>query len=276
MIKTCTILAACLFYCSLTSASEYPIHDNKSNFVVAKGVVGQLTPRDQLTTSYPRKIRTIASVYDGDTVRFGNGQRVRLLGISAPEIKSQYRAGQAGGIAAKKWLHQKLAGQKVLVEYDQQQVDKYQRQLAHLFLPDGEHINAAIIKTGLVSSLIIPPNIRYADNLIEAEKQAELNHKGIWAMPAYQTKTLDQLVAQKKPLGWQRYKVMAKSLKHSKKYSRLIVSDKVDIRIPKQSLSLFPELDHYLGREIEVRGWASRRKGHYSILIRHPSAIVLH
>ena len=66
----------------------------------------------------------------------------------------------------------------------------------------------------------------------------------------------------------------AKAVKKTKKYNRLIVSDKVDIRIPKANVGLFPKLDSYLGHALEVRGWASRKKGHYSILIRHPSAII--
>jgi len=266
------MLAYCLLYCSPSLADTYQSRDRESGFVVSDRSFEQ---GDQFTTIHPRRERTIASVYDGDTVRFDNGQRARLLGINAPEIKSRYRAGQVGGTTAKKWLQQKLAGKKVLVEYDQQRLDKYQRQLVHLFLPSGEHINAAMVETGLVSSLIIPPNLRYAADLVNAEKKAQLQHKGIWANSVYQVKSLHHLLRQKKPQGWRRYKLMAKSLKHSKKYSRLIVSDRVDIRIPKQNLSVFPKLDSYLNREIEVRGWVSRRKGHYSILIRHPSAIIV-
>jgi endonuclease YncB( thermonuclease family) len=227
-------------------------------------------------TRYPRQQQTISSVYDGDTVRFKNGQRARLLGINAAEINSRYRSGEVGGRAAKRWLKKKLTGKTVLVEYDQQRRDKYQRQLVHLFLLDGEHVNAAMVETGLVSSLVVPPNLRYADSLIKAEKQAALKQKGIWGLKAYQPTSLAQLLKQKKSRGWQRYKLTAKAVKHSKKYSRLMVNDKVDIRIPKANVDLFPKLESYVGRGLEVRGWASRKKGHYSILVRHPSAIIQH
>ena len=223
-----------------------------------------------------RHLRTVVSVYDGDTVRFGNGQRARLLGISAPEIKSQYRAGEVGGIAARDWLKAKVVGKKVLVEYDKQRYDKYQRALVHIFLADGEHINVAMVASGLAFSLIIPPNLHYAEGVILAEKTAERHRLGIWAAAHYQPKSLKTLLNGRQGTGWQRYLLTAKAYKRSQKYSRLIVSDKVDIRIPNAFLTTFPNLDGYLYQTLEVRGWVSRRKGHYSILVRHPSAIIVH
>lgn len=272
-MKMSVILTCWLFYVGIASADVYQSYDSEGRAVFSDKASSQSVQLDQYTR-YPRQQQTISSVYDGDTVRFKNGQRVRLLGISAPEINSRYRSGEVGGPAAKRWLKKKLTGKTVVVEYDQQRLDKYQRQLVHLFLLDGEHVNAAMIEAGLVSSLIVPPNLRYADSLIKAEKQAALREKGIWALKAYQPKSLAQLLKQKKSGGWQRYRVTANAIKQTKKYSRLIVSDKVDIRIPKANVGLFPKLESYLDHALEVRGWASRQQGHYSILIRHPSAII--
>jgi len=252
-------LVCCLLNCGVVSAEIYQFEE------------GPLS--EDIT--YPRQIQTIASVYDGDTVRFENGQRVRLLGVSAPEIKSQYRPGDAGGIKAKSWLKTKVAGKKVLVEYDRQRRDKYQRALVHLFLPDGEHVNVSMVKQGLASALIIPPNLQYTEEMIRAEQYAEQNRLGIWALSDYQPQSLTRLLKQRKNKGWQRYLLTASRYKRSQKYSRLIVSDKVDIRIPNAFLTAFPTLDNYLDKPLEVRGWVSRAKGHYSILIRHPSAIII-
>ncbi|WP_289286559.1 thermonuclease family protein, partial [Methylophaga sp. UBA3991] len=59
------------------------------------------------------------------------------------------------------------------IEYDQQQRDKYDRALAHCFLPDGQYLNAMLIEEGLASLTLIPPNLRYSDKLIEAQSRAE-------------------------------------------------------------------------------------------------------
>lgn len=216
----------------------------------------------------------VAKVYDGDTVVLKNGERIRLLGINTPEIESRHRQGEAGGQLAKKWLQDKLQQGQVFLEYDQQQRDKYQRLLAHLFLPSGEHLNELIIRSGLATLTIIPPNLRYSDVLIKAEIEAQQHGRGIWSMTDYQALSITTLSKKKRTSGWHRFLATPTEIKYSRKYVRLILNDNVDIRIPKDNLDLFPELTDYLGQSLEIRGWASRTKSHFSILVRHPSAII--
>ena len=97
------ILTCWLFYVGIASADVYQSYDSEGRAVFSDKASSQSVQLDQYTR-YPRQQQTISSVYDGDTVRFKNGQRVRLLGISAPEIKSRYRSGEVGGPAAKRWL----------------------------------------------------------------------------------------------------------------------------------------------------------------------------
>ncbi|RLA19423.1 MAG: nuclease, partial [Gammaproteobacteria bacterium] len=75
--------------------------------------------------------------------------------------------------------------------------------------------------------------------------------------------------------GWGRFTGIARSLKKGRKFDRLIFSDSVDLRIPTKNLSLFPALKEYIGKQLEVRGWPSRQKDHYSILVRHPAALIV-
>lgn len=214
----------------------------------------------------------VSKVYDGDTITLKNGERVRLLGINTPEIESRYKQAEVGGQQAKKWLQDKLRSGEVFLEFDTQQRDKYKRLLAHLFLENGEHLNSEIVKAGLATLSIIPPNLRYLDILKKAESSAQKDGLGIWSMEAYQPVPVEYL--SKKSSGWQRFIATPKSITQSRKYVRLILNDKVDLRIAKENLTLFPDLKTYLGKRLEVRGWASRNKAHYSILVRHPSAII--
>ncbi|MGH8556655.1 MAG: thermonuclease family protein, partial [Methylococcales bacterium] len=73
--------------------------------------------------------------------------------------------------------------------------------------------------------------------------------------------------------GWRRFIGRALALKAGRKFYRLIFSDQVEVRIPRANLDLFPDLKSYLERDTEIRGWPSRRKDHYSILVRHPSSL---
>lgn len=217
----------------------------------------------------------VARVYDGDTIILKNGERVRLLGINTPEIEGRYRHDEAGGLTAKKWLQYKLQHGSVLLEYDQQRLDKYDRLLAHLFLPSGGHINRQIVEAGLATLSIIPPNLRHTEQLQEAEQTAQQQGLGIWSMAEHQARSVDTLSRDNKRSGWQRFLATPTQIKHSRKYVRLILNNKVDIRIEKDNLDLFPDLENYLGKALEIRGWASRNKDHYSILVRHPSAIIV-
>jgi len=216
----------------------------------------------------------VAKVYDGDTITLKNGERVRLLGINTPEIESRYRQNEAGGQAAKIWLQDKLKSGEVLLEYDQQKRDKYKRLLAHLFLPSGEHLNKVMLEQGLAVLSIIPPNLRYVDALIDAEMQAQKEGLVIWSMDEYQVYPISELSKEHKSPGWHRFLATPTKITESRKYIRLILDKHVDLRIAKSNLGLFPDLQSYIGKSLEIRGWASRRKTHYSILVRHPSAII--
>ena len=221
-----------------------------------------------------RYLHTVAKVYDGDTIILNNGERVRLLGINTPEIESRYRPGEQGGQEAKRWLQDKLQDGQVYLEYDQQQRDKYKRLLAHCFLPSDEHLNKTILEAGLASVSIIPPNVHYSKKLILAQRKAEQEKRGIWAQSAYKPRSVSSL-SKENSKGWHRLLATANAIKQGRTYVRLSLTKNVDIRIPRANLDLFPELETYLGKPLEIRGWASQSKQHYSILIHHPSAIII-
>jgi endonuclease YncB( thermonuclease family) len=219
-----------------------------------------------------RHLHRVKNVYDGDTIVLENGQRIRLLGVNTPEIESRHRDSEPGGHAAKEWLQNQLQGQKVYLEYDLEKHDKYKRLLAHVFSTDGTHINLELLKNGLAFVNIIPPNLRHADRFSQAQKLAENKNLGIWKLPRYQARSLSLISSDDK--GWQRYIGTPRTLQHKRKYSYLVFNDHVNIRIANDNLKLFPALDTYLGKTVEIRGWASRRSGKFSFQIHHPSALI--
>jgi endonuclease YncB( thermonuclease family) len=220
-----------------------------------------------------RQLYQVARVYDGDTIILEDKKHIRLLGVNTPEIESRQRAEEPGGVAAKKWLQAQLQENKVYLEYDQVRRDKYKRLLAHVFLPDGKHLNLALLENGLAVISIIPPNGRYTDKLIQAQQHAEKLKLGIWAMPEYQPRLINKITTHAK--GWQRFIGTPVAIKKNKKYTRLLFNDKVDIRVANTNLNLFPALDSYVGKSLEIRGWVARKKDSYTMLIQHPSALIL-
>jgi micrococcal nuclease len=216
----------------------------------------------------------VKKVYDGDTITLKGGLKVRLLGINTPEIESRHRQGEPGGIAAKNWLKKQLHNQKIRLEKGRTKQDKYGRVLAHLFTKEGRHLNLELVKEGLATVNIHPPNLNYSTALLNAQKEAERDRRGIWALTAYQPLSIHEIGARQQR-GWGRFMGKIKRLKKGRKFDRLIVSKNITLRIPTKNRSLFPPLSQYVGKLIEIRGWPSRRKSHYSILVRHPSALII-
>lgn len=274
----CYFIAACcqLAAPAVFSSEIYRIVD-ESGRVTYTDRAAESTDDVQQTTvlidAY-RQLYSVKHVYDGDTIILENDQRVRLLGINTPEIASRHRDEEPGGVAAKIWLQDRIKSQKVYLEHDQEKQDKYQRLLAHVFLSDGTHLNLELIKKGLAFMSIIPPNLRYVETFSRAQKQAEAQKLGIWGEPVYQVRPLNQI--QSNSRGWQRFTGIPRSIQPRRSFTYLIFNDQISIRIANDHLNLFPKLDAYLGKTIEVRGWVSRRSNKSTISIQHPSALVIH
>lgn len=215
----------------------------------------------------------IKSVYDGDTIQLEDGRKVRLLGINAPEIQHQGKSAEVGGYEAKKYLIGELYQKKVRLEVGIEKLDKYGRTLAHLFTEEKKHINLQLVKAGLAFVNIYPMELAYADELVKAEQQAERKKVGIWGKAEYSVMPVNN-IAEEGRSGWIR--LMGKVIgvrKTAKSVYLLFSSSTFEVRIEKQWLDLFPDTDGYIGKSVEVRGWLKKNNGHWSMLVRHPSAI---
>ena len=215
----------------------------------------------------------IKKVFDGDTVVLDDDTKVRLLGINTPEMESSKRQEEPVAKEAKQYLQSLIAGKKVRLETDAVEYDKYQRKLGHLFTEDGKHLNLKLVEQGLAAVNIHPPNLLHLERLIEAQQAAEKRSIGIWGENRYRPRSIEKIRESRR--GWQRWVGKPRTIKEGRKYTRLQFSENINVRIPKENLTYFPDLRDYLDKEVEVRGWISKRKQEFSILIRHPSALIV-
>lgn len=214
----------------------------------------------------------VKTVYDGDTVVLEDGRKIRLLGINTPEVQHRDKLADAGGDDAKRWLQNKLQDSRVRLELSTEKTDKYGRTLAHLFTDKKEHINLQLIASGLAAVSIYPQNLLYVSELVQAEDQAEKAGLGIWRQPQYQPIPVANLT-EAGHSGWTRIVGNVSDVQFTRKSVYLEFSSGFQARIEKQWLQLFPDVNEYLGKTVEVRGWLSKNQGKFSMLIRHPSAI---
>jgi len=226
----------------------------------------------ELTPSSNRYLFNVKRVYDGDTLVLENNQRVRLLSINTPEISSHYREAEPGGIEARDWLKNQLSENQVYLQYDTEKRDRYDRLLAYAWTPDGDFINEKLLQKGLAALTLKPPNLQYADQLIAAQQQAINQKQGIWGDKHYQPRKITT-ITETAYRGWQRWLLTAESRVQTRDYWVLKVNDKASLRIAKEQQDLFPPLESYLNKSLEVHGWMSKRGKQYSLFVQHPSAI---
>ncbi|MDD1627205.1 MAG: thermonuclease family protein [Methylococcaceae bacterium] len=214
----------------------------------------------------------VKTVYDGDTVVLEDGRKIRLLGINTPEVQHKDKMAEAGGEDAKAWLVNKLQHARVRLEFDFEKTDKYGRTLAHLFTEKKEHINLSLVNAGLATTSIYPPNLLYVNELLASENKAEQDKLGIWQRPEYAAIPVGNLTEAGHP-GWSRLVGKVVTIRNTPKSIYLVFSSLFEARIERKWQSLFPDVNDYLGKTVEVRGWLSSNRKHLSLLIRHPGAI---
>ena len=215
---------------------------------------------------------SVKTVYDGDTVVLEDGRKIRLLGINTPEVQHKDKMAEAGGEDAKAWLVNKLQHARVRLEFDFEKTDKYGRTLAHLFTEKKGHINLSLVNAGLATTSIYPPNLLYVNELLASENKAEQDKLGIWQRPEYAAIPVGNLTEAGHP-GWSRLVGKVVTIRNTPKSIYLVFSSLFEARIERKWQSLFPDVNDYLGKTVEVRGWLSSNRKHLSLLIRHPGAI---
>lgn len=119
-------------------------------------------------------------VYDGDTVQLENGQRLRYLGINAPEVRHGDRKAEHMADAARNLNRELVLNAKVSLEYDKRRKDRYGRLLAYVFLENGETVNNILIQKGLAHVMINDEDIKYRALLLASQRTAIENRIGIW------------------------------------------------------------------------------------------------
>ena len=126
----------------------------------------------------------VLAVSDGDTVRVrmnGESQRVRILGLDAPEIHTRK---EAGGNESLQHLQTLLTpGEKVTIIADpsQDMYDEYDRALAYIVNSHGVDVGRAQIAAGWAEVFRKASAMALAAEYRAAEQSARAASRGLWA-----------------------------------------------------------------------------------------------
>ena len=130
----------------------------------------------------------VVRVVDGDTVvvrlvhppaGFAGVERVRLIGIDAPESVRPGTAVQPFAREAAAYARAALQGRRVFLAFDRELRDRYGRVLAYLYRDDGVFFNARMVEDGYAHAYTRYP-FRFMEEFRALERGARREGRGLW------------------------------------------------------------------------------------------------
>ena len=122
----------------------------------------------------------VQRVSDGDSFRCRDGRRVRLIGIDSPEQQQH-----PFGLQAQEALHRIIPpGTAVRLERDAAPADRFGRVLAYVWV-GSTLVNEALVRGGWAVLYTVPPNVKYAGRLSDAQNEARVRGAGLWARSGF-------------------------------------------------------------------------------------------
>lgn len=156
---------------------------------VALFVVCACSPSSPLDSMQPGERGRVVRVIDGDALVLDTGQSVRLVGIEAPVREGRDRPGEPFAEEAARELEDLVMGRDVRLYYPGLTRDRYDRALAHVVTADIKGpdywVNLELVRRGDVRVRLYPDTDGGGETLMEAEKAAREEARGLWRLIAY-------------------------------------------------------------------------------------------
>lgn len=129
-----------------------------------------------------------------DLILLKSGKKIRLIGLKAPEPprRKNIQRDDFGNVIeppvtpvktieerAFEYARSLLEDKRVRLEYDTENKDEDFNTYAYVFLPDGTFVNAEILRQGFANLKLVPPNMKYAEALRQAYKEARAEQRGL-------------------------------------------------------------------------------------------------
>ena len=138
------------------------------------------TPTPQSTTA--GEAARVLRVVDGDTILVeleGREERVRYIGVDAPESVAPDRPPGCFGREAREANRELVEGKTVRLERDVSERDRFGRLLRYVYA-DGASVNEELVRRGYATAVTFPPDVREAARFRALERQARESRRGLW------------------------------------------------------------------------------------------------
>ena len=130
----------------------------------------------------------LVRVVDGDTIRVtidGTEHRVRYIGIDTPETVRPGSPVEEFAIEASDANRELLVGRRLVLERDVSETDRFGRLLRYIWtVADADRytfVNLELVRRGYAQVATYPPDVRYVDLFLEAQREAREAERGLWS-----------------------------------------------------------------------------------------------
>lgn len=201
---------------------------------------------------------SVQQIYDGDTLRLGDGRRVRLLNIDTPELGRDGRPDQPFARAAKQALERLIAHHPLRLSTEQQKTDHYGRTLGHLYLSDGRNLAEQLLRQGLGFRASVTPNLARTTCAVAAERDAQRAATQLWQRSPWH----DVRQLQAGEGGFRLLEGRVSRVQQGRRALWLELDNRLAIRIPSAMAkhSSLTGTEWRTGATVRVRGWLIDRK----------------
>jgi micrococcal nuclease len=131
----------------------------------------------------------VVRIVDGDTIVVDRGrgnEKLRYIGMDTPETVDPNSPVEWMGPQASKANSALVADRTVTLEKDVSEVDRYGRLLRDVWLRDPGRpwgwlfVNLELVERGYAQVTTFPPDVRYVDLLLAAQRRARDAGRGLW------------------------------------------------------------------------------------------------
>jgi micrococcal nuclease len=151
---------------------------NQSTSEVISEKTSLQSPASALLSGNRQTVKVVR-VIDGDTIEIEGDQKVRYIGIDTPETVHPDKAVQCFGKESTSKNKELVEGKIIELEKDISETDKYNRLLRYVFI-DKLFVNDYLVREGYAHASSYPPDVKYQEQLQEAEQEARGNNRGLW------------------------------------------------------------------------------------------------
>jgi micrococcal nuclease len=142
----------------------------------------------------------VIRVVDGDTIHVllnGKDERLRYIGMDTPEDVKPGTPVQPMSLEAAAENTRLVADRDVILEKDVSERDRFGRLLRYVWLHEGDRwtmIGMQLVLEGFAQIATFPPDVRYVDLYLAAQRVARDRQLGLWAPATAPTASLPPFV----------------------------------------------------------------------------------